>query len=201
MIAQFISRFLALAGLASLAAGCASAPSRFYTLNSTAQPAGLPAVTCAIVVGPVTVPAMMDHPQITVQVAPNRVEEDELDRWAEPLEKNIARVVAGDLAVLLGTTDIATAPWAKFGAAYQVTINVERFNSLLGKSAELEALWVIQEPAGGTNFVGHTFAVEPVMGVGYEPLAAAHSRALAKLSGEIAARIRAELTDKPKSGK
>ena len=79
-----------------------TAPSRFYTLDSTAIADGAPAAHAAVMVGPVTVPAAVDQPQFVVQVAPNRVEVDEFNRWVAPLSDTIARAVAGDLVVLLG---------------------------------------------------------------------------------------------------
>ena len=48
---------------------------------------------------------------------------DEFNRWAEPLNENIARVVAEDLAALLGTPQVATVPLANFEPAYQVASN------------------------------------------------------------------------------
>ena len=65
---------------------------------------------------------MVDRPEFTVQIAPNRVAVDEFNRWAEPLNDNIASVVAGDLAVLLGTPQVATVRLANFDPAYRVTI-------------------------------------------------------------------------------
>ncbi len=178
--------------VAAIAAGCASAPSRFYTLTSTATADGSPAVPDAIAVGPVSIPPVVDHPQFTVQVAPNRVALDEFNRWAEPLNDNIASVIAGDLAVLLGTSQVATAPMANFDPAYRVTIDVQRFDSVPGKSVLIEALWVVHQTAGGAAQSGHTLVTEPVSGNDFDALAAAHSRALAKVSGDIAAVIRTE---------
>ena len=48
------------------------------------------------------------------------------------------------------------------------------------------------QAAGGPNSLGTHVAREPVQGDGFDALAAAHSRALAQLSGDIAAAIRAE---------
>ncbi len=59
----------------------------------------------AVMIGAVSVPAAVDQPQFVVQVAPNRVEVDEFNRWAAPLNDSIARAVAGDLAVQLGTPE------------------------------------------------------------------------------------------------
>jgi len=72
--------------LAAIAAGCsATAPSRFYTLASTATAGNEPPARYAVIVGPVSVPASVDRPEFVVQVAPNRVEIEEFNRWAAPL--------------------------------------------------------------------------------------------------------------------
>ena len=118
---------LLLAGLAGLAVvGCSSAPSRFYTLDATATAGGGPAVHRAILVGPVSVPASVDRPELVVQVAPNRVDIDEFNRWAGPLGDSVARVVASNLATLLADPDVASGPLASFVPDYRVTIDVER---------------------------------------------------------------------------
>lgn len=192
-----IKHFIPLAFVALFAAGCASAPSQFYTLNSTAQADGSPAATYAVVVGPVSVPAEVDRPQFTVQVAPNRVAVDEFNRWAAPLGDNIGRVVAGDLAVLLGTPKVSAVPLASFNPDYLVTLDIQQFASVPGKSALVDAVWVVRKTKGGAAQSGRTIADEPVLGLNYDALAAAHSRALAKVSGDIAAAIRAQAEAKP----
>jgi uncharacterized lipoprotein YmbA len=194
---KLIRHLIAIAIVALIAAGCASAPSRFYTLNSTVTRDGTPAANYAVVVGPVSIPALVDRPQFTVQVATNRVEINEFNRWAEPLNDNIARVIAGDLATLLGTSQVATAPLANFDPAWRVTIDIQRFESVRNKSVLIEAVWVVRRAAGGAAHPGHTVASESAPGDGFDALAAAHSRALAKVSGDIAAAIRAAADAKP----
>jgi len=147
-------------------------------------------------VGPVSVPASVDRPEFVVQVAPNRVEVDEFNRWATPLNDSIARAVAGDLAVQLGTPDVVTGPLANFKPTYRVTINVQRFDSVRGAAALVEAVWTVRRTAGGETRSGRTVAREAVQGEGFDELAAAHSRAIAKMSGDIAAAIRSEADEK-----
>jgi uncharacterized lipoprotein YmbA len=178
-------------------AGCTSASSRFYTLNSTATGDGATNSNVAVIVGPVSIPAEVDRPQFTVQVSPNRVAVDEFNRWAAPLSDNIARAVAGDLAVLLGTPRVAAIPAANFAAAYRVTISIQRFETVPGKSVLVDAVWAVHPPAGEATQSGRTLATEPVPDESYDALAAGHSRALAKISSDIAAAIRAEADGKP----
>jgi uncharacterized protein len=191
-----VASLITAALMTAVAAGCgASPPSRFYNLDSTATPDGAPAARTAVMVGPVSVPASVDQPEFVVQVAPNRVEVDEYNRWIAPLNDSIARAVAGDLAVQLGTPEVATAPMANFDPAYRVTIDVQRFESIKDQGALIEVVWTVRKTAGGESRSGRSVAREAVQGEGFDALAAAHSRALAKISSEIAVAIRAEAGD------
>src|SRR5215469_11804990 len=145
-----------LIGLAgAVVAGCASAPSQFYALNSTAKGDGAPAVKCSVVINPVIVPEAVNQPQFVITTGPNRVDVDEFNRWDAPLDDAIARVVGADLVTLLGTPHVSSAPIVDFGPAYHVTIRIERFESIRsdGKQnaeALLDAIWTVSSPGGQT---------------------------------------------------
>ena len=187
-----IPQLIVIAFVAFIAAGCASAPSKFYTLTSTAKGDGTSAANYAVAVGPVTVPAEVSRPQFTVQIAPNRVAVDEFNRWAAPLNDNIARVIAGDLATLLGTPRVATGTLASFNPDYRVSLDIQQFETVPGKSVSIQAVWVVRKSVGGVSLSGRTVVSEPATG-DYDALAAAHSCALAKVSRDIAAAIRSEV--------
>lgn len=194
-----IARIVSIALAAMLAAACGpTANARFYTLTSTATADGAPAAGYAVAVGPVTIPGSVDQPQFVVQVAENRVAIQEFERWASPLDEGIARAVAGDLAVLLGTTQVATVPLPPgFAPAYQTAIDVQRFESKPGSGVLVDAVWVVRKSTGGDTRMGRTVASETAGGEDFDALAAAHSRALAKVSGDIATAIRAAAATKP----
>jgi uncharacterized lipoprotein YmbA len=184
-------RLLGIIFLPAFLAGCGTtAPSHFYSLESTSAANGATSAHCAVVVGEVVIPAAVDRPEFVVQIAPNRVDVDEFNRWAAPLGNAIANTVAGNLAVLLGTPNVAAAPLANLDPDYRVTINVQRFESVRGEAALIDAVWTVQKTGDGPARPGRTVAREPVQGQGYDALAAGHSRALATLSADIAAAIR-----------
>jgi uncharacterized lipoprotein YmbA len=131
-----------------------------------------------------------------VQTAPNRVDIDEFNRWAAPLNEAVAQVVAGDLVKLLGTPNVAAAPMVNFDPVYRVTIDVQRFDSIPGQAALIEGVWTVHRTAAAQTRSGRTVAREAVQGDGFDALAAAHSRALARMSNDIATAIRAEAEDK-----
>lgn len=182
---------------AAVVAGCASSPSRFYTLSPTAAPAAERQTGCTLSVGPVSVPAAVDRPQIVERTGPNQVYINEFDRWASPLKSDIARVVAANLASLLGTARVTVFPASSAAdASYRVVIDVLRFESEPGRAATLDALWTVSAVKGEGAVRNRTTLEEPAQGSDYAALAAAHSRALGRMSAEIAAAIRGMETGK-----
>jgi uncharacterized lipoprotein YmbA len=75
-------------------------------------------------------------------------------------------------------------------ASYRVVINIIRFESEPDKEATLDALWTVSSKKDEQSYSNHTTITEPVQGGGYAELVAAHSRALGRLSGEIADEIK-----------
>jgi uncharacterized lipoprotein YmbA len=175
----------------TLAAGCASPMSRFYTLSAANAPAAT-ASNLSVVVGPVSVPAVVDRPQIVVTTGPNQVRLEEFNRWASPLQNSIARVVAENLVAMLGTPQVTLSPQTLGADAdYRAAIEVQRFESAPGEAATLDAVWTVSRTKNGTSQTGRTTVREVASDKGYDTLAAAHSRAVARLSRDIADAVRA----------
>ena len=175
--------------LASVGAGCASPRSDFYTLSHSAKAAPATA-DYSVAVGPVSVPEIVDRPQIVVRTGPNQVFVDEFHRWGSPLRDEIARGIAGNLAALLGAPQVSVFPHPTFSPAkYRAAVDVMVFDSTPGESAALDAVWVVRAGDGAIRS-GRTTARESVPDGSYAALVAAHSRALEKLSGDIADAIR-----------
>jgi uncharacterized lipoprotein YmbA len=173
-------------------AGCASTPpSQFYTLSTVADSTSTAASKVSVVVGPVTVPAAVDRPQIVVTAGVNQVQIDEFNRWASPLQDAIAVTLAGDLAADLGTPNVTTLSGGDVqGARYRVVVNVLRFDSTPGTVAVLDAAWSVRRVKDEKSESGRTFVREPLQQAGYGPLAAGHSRAVAQLARDVATAIR-----------
>lgn len=182
--------------LAVATAGCSRSPRvTFYTLESAAPTVavGAAANVSAISVGPVTLPELVDRPQLVVRVAANRVEILESHRWAEPLKSEIPRLIAENLRHLLGSNRVSSYhQHAGPDADYRVLMDFQRFESSPGEAVTVEAVWSLRRSAGVTAKAGRTLVREPVDAVGYDPLAAAYGRALLAVSRDLATAIRAE---------
>jgi uncharacterized lipoprotein YmbA len=175
-----------------LATGCASTPpSRFYTLSAVTGPAAPPS-SISVAVGPVSVPADVDRPQFVVSTGPNQVELDEFNRWAAPLQNGISRVVAENLVMMLGTPRVTLYPQTlSADADYRAAIEVQSFASAPGEAAMLDAVWTVRRMKDGKTETGRTTVREPVRDKSFDALAAAHSRAVGRLSQDIAGAVRA----------
>lgn len=176
--------------VAAFVAGCASPPSHFYTLNKTTA-LGTTASTLSVLVGPVSIPAIVDLPQIVVSTGPNQVTLNEFERWASPLQNNISRVVAENLVAALGTPDVSLFQQSlNAGADYRVAMEVQSFESAPGDAATLNAVWIVRRTKDGKAQIGRTTVREATADKTYDALAAAHSRALGRMSQDIADAIR-----------
>jgi uncharacterized lipoprotein YmbA len=183
----------ALLGTAALA-GCGSSPvTHFYTLHPAAEPAaagagGKAAYTVAI--GAVALPDGVDRPQIVLRGGGNQVQFSEFERWVGALKDEIALAVAANLKQGLGGATVSAYPVrAGADADVNVLLHVQRFDSALGDAATVEILWQVI-PAKGAVKSGLSTVREPAGGPGYDALVAAHVRALAAVSRDIAAAIR-----------
>jgi uncharacterized lipoprotein YmbA len=134
--------------LAAALSGCASAPAQFYTLAATARPeAGASPAAYVVAVDGVALPATVDRPQFVVQKGPNRVAVDEFNRWAAPLASSVARTLAENLVVLLGTPRVVSGPLApSFDPAYRVTVDIQRFESVPATYVGAETCKTCHEP-------------------------------------------------------
>lgn len=181
--------------LALLGAGCASTPPRLYRLSasnasSAPAPAAAASAPATLAVGPVTVPAQVDRPQIVLDAGANQVRVDEFSRWAAPLADNITGVLVTNLAQRLPATDVwAYADTARPAAELSVVVQVQRFDIVPGDAALLDAVWSVQ-PAAGAPRRGQSRVREPIDGSGIDAAVAAQSRALARVSDDIARAVR-----------
>jgi uncharacterized protein len=179
--------------IAAASAGCSTSPAeRFFTLASDPAPqlsTGSISNAVSIVVGPVSVPELVDRPQFVVRTSANRVEIAEQSRWAAPLKHEIPRVIADHLGRFIeGARTTTSSSRAVTAPDYRVTIDIKRFDSTPGESATIEAAWAVKG-RDATTLEGRSL-VREISGAGYDELVQAHSRALTIVSRDIADSIK-----------
>lgn len=169
-------------------------PSRFYVLTSTSTraenanaraPGGL-----TIGVGPIELPDYLDRSPLVTRLGPNQVAFSDFERWAEPLARNFSRVVIENLVLLLNTEKVVSLPsLVPISLQYEVPIEVQRFESYDDGMVELVARWAVRSPADANVLRTGESRIAETGGSETEEVVAALSRAVGRLSEEIASNI------------
>lgn len=185
--------------MALAAGGCRSAatPTTFYTLSAVQENADPnPGVTGlrekTITIGPVRFPDELDRPQIVTRTGESRLHLSEFHRWAGDFDETFQRILAENLSIRLASPRVLMHPWKdQVTPDYQVSLEVHRFEGRIGDMVWLNATWAIrnQDGNGKPVILRRSVIQTPVSGSDYDALVAAYSRAVAELSGDIAAAI------------
>ena len=139
-------------------------------------------------VGPVRLPGYLDRREILTRVSQSRLDVSQNDRWAEPLDENLAHVLAQNLSVLLGSDGVISYPWpiAK-GPDYRVTVEVLQFECNSALEAQLSARWwVIDRNDTGAAEVKESHLTRAATDRSTGASVAALSETVADLSRQIA---------------
>ena len=164
--------------------------SAFFLLSPAPPQAAAAPVATRVGLGPIALPGYLDRAQIVVRLSDNQVALSDADRWAEPLVDNLQRTLEENLTGLLPGASFVAYPWYPSEAPdHAVAISFRRFETDAAGTAVLDATWELT--SGGARIDGRSTRIEEtaaapdrVSGV------AAQSRALARLSEEIAGAVR-----------
>ncbi len=190
MLNKYSNRFILLC-LSALLTACASAPTQFYTLESLSRSPVATTTASAkkllIGIGPLTLPALLDRKGIVTRADNNSVHIAEFDQWAAPLKDNVIAVISKNVAILQPDAIVRAYPWSVYGNVdYRVIIDMTRFDTQLGKSANLEASWAIMEEKNHTIIGnGQTKLQQPLDDASYNKAAQALSKLLSEFSQQL----------------
>jgi uncharacterized lipoprotein YmbA len=177
--------------VSALLSACASTPTSFYTLESQNRPPVVTTKTSAtkplIGIGPLLLPALLDRRGIVTRAENNSVQIAEFHQWAAPLKDNVLAVLSKNVATLQPNAIVRAYPWSVYGNVnYRVIIDITRFDTQLGKSANLEASWAIMEEKNHTIVInGQTKLQQPLTDTSYNSAAQALSKLLSEFSQQL----------------
>ncbi len=174
--------------------GGQSPAARFFQLQplapATAAEPGLdPALF--IVVKPVALESYLRQPQMAERTETHEVSYREFRRWAEPLDRNITRVLTENLRRLLKTDQVAVlGPWAQDGKHVTVMVEIKRFERQPDGRVLLSAGWLVRPADGQAHKLGTFEATSAVTSREAPDIAAAQSELLLELSARVADAIK-----------
>ena len=190
MLNKHLNRFILLS-VSALLTACASTPTNFYTLEAQSRPPVATSTSSVkrtlIGIGPLTLPALLDRKGIVTRAENNTVQIAEFDQWAAPLQNNVIAVLSKNVAALQPDAIVRAYPWSVYGNVdYRVIIDITRFDTQLGKSANLEASWAIMEEKNHTIVGnGQIKLQQPLNDPSYNSAAQGLSKLLSDLSQQL----------------
>lgn len=180
-------------------AGCAAAPAdRFYTLAGGGFPASALVPASASPSTPVSnaapmyiemlavnVPAQVRRNQLVVGGAGGRIDLLDHHRWAGPLADEIGNALSLGVTSRLGAIDVYRTPHPADATVYRISTNVQRFESVPGSHALIDAVWSVRQVGSDAVLTCRSVLREEV-GADYEAVVAGHRAAVDKLAAAIA---------------
>ena len=186
---SYLSLLWVIAISLALSACGSSPPTRYYYLPSAddgIQP--VDALSSTVGVGPVSVAAYLERPQITTSDGESRLYLAQFDYWAESLDKAVLRVVADRIADRSDGA-VYTFPWRRDAAVrYAVTIRIDRLDRV-HNHAILQTTWAVADTKQSSLQQYHRTITVVVEDGSYMALADAYSELLIMLADEIMASI------------
>lgn len=124
-------------------------PSRFFVLEAVAAQDALPvqsAGSASIGLGPIRLPDyLIDRREMISRRSPTEVAPSTIDRWAEPLDGAIPRILRLDLSAQLGKRPVVLYPWYETQEPdWQVVVDFERFEIDADGNAALVARFEVR---------------------------------------------------------
>ena len=172
--------------------GCGTTPaSKYYLLSVEASrfPEGS---SPSLGVGPIEIPEYLNRNALIYSGEGNRLHIANFERWAEPLDSSIGRVVRLNLASVLNTQNIQVYPWSDSERPeYGVEVTVINMDAN-DQQARLIAEWHIYAPMDRKTIARKISSLSydmPAGAVTAAEVAPAYSKLLLQLSQIIAAAI------------
>jgi uncharacterized protein len=191
-----MARNIGLAALALTLGGCTVlAPqkdvTRFFVLmpvqDGAAPSPAAPSRPLTIGLGPITIPAYVNRPEVVTRISDSELRVSDTDRWGEHLDTNVARVLASDLAGQLGTQEILTYPWRIHAPIdYAVSVAFQRFERTADGHVMVHANWTIRNGKDDRIIQTGSTTIDDPSGPDDASASQALSRGLAQVSRDIA---------------
>jgi uncharacterized protein len=186
-----VKPLLAATGTLILLSACASHPDHFYVLNTQPAGAGEARTSPVALAGlKVTLPSLVDRPEMVLNTSANDVIVREHERWAAPLSDLVTQTLARDLERRRSDLLVAD-PSASHssGSVLKINVDVVQLTVHKGGQASIEAHWRILDPRTGKEAVGSDVFTAPLGQNDYAAVAQALSQCLGQLADRLVAAL------------
>ncbi len=172
--------------------GSESQPARYYLLTPL-QVTEHQATTngLALELGPLYFPPYLDRPQLITRNSANEIVVAEFERWAEPLQDNLLRVLKENLSRNLKGVSISEYPWQPTNQeshlALHMTLN--QFDGILGQDSIVDIRWSLKNAHQRHEVAGGHFVSRQQIGTSYQELVNSLNQSLNQFSIQVASAV------------
>jgi len=135
---------LLLIGILMTLAACTTSPNnRYYTLSPS--PVAEQAIHRNWELSAITIPELLNRPQIILKSGANSITIEEYNRWAEPLDGMITHVLNDNLTARMGLHSEAP-------EEYRISITIDELDADNDGNVFLSAFWTVQTGEETKNY-------------------------------------------------
>ena len=194
------TRCALLAGTTALLAACASAPTRFFTLDPVAPAQAVAGAYSGppVKLVAVNIPPQLDREELVSETAPGEVKVHDLEHWEAPLGLTARQTLIEDLAARLPAGRVLGPATPAGAEAAILSVDVVSFN-VGPQGAQMQVAWTLTLPAAAEDPAPAVFRAPlmqlqaPVSGAHGGATAAAFSALLGQVSDQIASALPAQI--------
>ena len=191
-------KFCAALLLLPLIAACGSTPPNSHYRLTAQQTLPSSVDGPALGVGPIAIPQYLARDHLVRSDGGNALQIASSERWAEPLEDGVTRVLSLNLAGLLDTQNIHTFPWhPDRPPEWAVKMRLMALDAG-NTEAKLIAEWLLYRVEDDEPITRRLVEYEMALSTSDAPaaeIAAAYSELLFRLSQDVASAIRSTMSD------
>jgi len=176
---------------AAILAGCAEQRDDFYALTTLPEnPRAATAAFTTHVMLTVTLPPVVDRPQMVIATSADRLLVLEHERWAAPLSDLVLQTLGRDIEQRRPDVLVADRGFDQPSLMpVKIRVDIVRMSARADGQATLEAHWRVVDARRNADEIGAETFESPVAGGDYAAVARAFSNDLGSLAERLAANI------------
>lgn len=138
-------------------------------------------------VGPINLPEYINRPQIVTRLSKHHLKVSEFNRWIEPVNDSVRRLLVINLSNNLNSNRVYGIPGYDRAQSLDLRIGIDvgRFDGQLGKDVLLEARWSLYDKNDKAVLTKVSLINMPTNGQDYSALVLAMNNALQALGEEV----------------
>lgn len=166
-------------------------PQHFFLLSPLAQTDPQPGPEIRLQLSELGFPSYLDRPQIVSRNDQGQLVIAASDRWGEPLQENLQRVVKENLQRRINGLLISDYPWQpREVEGLRLKMTILQLDGVLGRTCRIDIRWSLTSLKDRRFLVSRHFEYQAAIGTGAADLVAGLNQGISQLTTQMAEAIK-----------